>query len=329
MLTMGGAPAGGRHRLRVAIHRRRARAAFFHNSTSRPSSWCACSYAARLRRLDPARASGCKTPLASRTEPAKKRVPGRSALASNTRRRVSIDQSIGRDSAAFIRRAALHQSGSRQRCSPEFAARARRRGAAPRIKHLQPIKMAAQLGGGGARLRSGSRVGTGGPGAAGRRARERSSRCSRIMRKRRTVWAWRGSVVCVRRSGSIQKRTCDCSASAGGGRQKAVHDFTGGVERGHVSPALDSLEKLKNSVVSHELCDPSNLDQKQFRDFFKFTFYLVGKGRTGPSKRSRGLICCRSRSAADRALKTCAQVPRVRPPQHASLRSWARSSSSV
>ena len=50
---------------------------------------------------------------------------------------------------------------------------------------------------------------------------------------------------------------------------------------------LDSLDKLKKFVLG-ELCDPTNLEQKQFRDFSSSPFYLVGRGRIGPSKRSRG-----------------------------------------
>jgi len=40
---------------------------------------------------------------------------------------------------------------------------------------------------------------------------------------------------------------------------------------------LDSLEKLKKFVLG-ESCDPTNLDQKQFRDFFKFTFLFSREG---------------------------------------------------
>ena len=40
---------------------------------------------------------------------------------------------------------------------------------------------------------------------------------------------------------------------------------------------LIALEKLKKFVLG-ELCDPTNLEQKQFRDFFKFTFLFSREG---------------------------------------------------
>ena len=71
------------------------------------------------------------------------------------------------------------------------------------------------------------------------------------------------------------------------GAKKPSMILTGGVERGHVPPAIGFSGQAQKFVLG-ELCDPSNLDQKQFRDFFKFTFLFSRVGTSDHRKRSRG-----------------------------------------